>query len=245
MALVLQMRKVFISVFFFGQSIFASEFAELDRLVDCPTAGLLGKGRYAVGLRLFEDGGVLTKVQAGALKRLTIGLSFGARHLIGRGTIDWQPRAEVEARYRAVEESEEFPAIVLGYESQGYGSYVSGNYENRPKGFFGVLSKNYMSGFGQFGLHAGLSFSSVENYESEPSGWFGLDKGLNEDLSAVFEYEIPIDDLVSGAGIVNIGLNWVLSSVLHIRIFGKDMLLHDGLHSEPSRELAVVYTENF
>ena len=102
-----------------------------------------------------------------------------------------------------------------------------------------------MSGFGQFGLHAGLSFSSVENNESEPRGWFGLDKGLNKDLSAVCEYEIPIDDLVSGAGILNVGLNWVLSSVLHIRIFGKDMLLHDGLHSEPSRELAVVYTENF
>ena len=232
-------------MFFLVQPLLGLDSAELDRLIDCPTAGLLGKGRYAVGLRLFADGGVLTKVQAGALKRLTIGLSFGARHLIGRGTIDWQPRAEVEVRYRVIEESEVFPALALGYDSQGYGPNLLGNYENKPKDFFGVLSKNYMSAFGQFGLHAGFNVSSEANSGSEPRGWFGIDKGLNEDLSALFEYEMPLNNLDDANGVINIGVNWILSSVLHIRIFGKDMLLRDKLHSDSSRELAIVYSENF
>ena len=42
----------------------AAERAELARLIDSPTAGLVGKGRFAVGLRLFPDGGVLGQVQA-------------------------------------------------------------------------------------------------------------------------------------------------------------------------------------
>ena len=245
MVLAFQIRKIVILMFVLVQPLLGLDSAELDRLIDCPTAGLLGKGRYAVGLRLFADGGILTKVQAGALKRLTIGLSFGARHLIGRGKIDWQPRAEVEVRYRAIEESEVFPALALGYESQGYGPNISGSYENKPKGFFGVLSKNYMSAFGQFGLHAGFNFSSEANTGSEPRGWFGLDKGLNEDLSALFEYEMPLNDIDSAKGALNIGVNWILSSVLHIRMFGKDVLLRDKLHSGTSRELAIVYSENF
>ena len=245
MVLAFRIREILVIVIFSVQPLFASEFAELDRLVDCPTAGLLGKGRYAVGLRLFADGGVLTKVQAGALKRLTIGLSFGARHLIGRGDIDLQPRAEVAARYRAIEESETFPALALGYESQGYGPFKSGNYENKPRGFFGVISKNYMSTFGQFGLHAGVNFSSDENKGSQPRGWAGLDKQVNQDLSVLFEYELPFNDLDRGKGVLNIGVNWTLSSVLHIRMFSKDVLPRDKSHSDPSRELAVIYTENF
>ena len=240
-----RIRNILMVVFFSVQPLFASEFAELDRLVDCPTAGLLGKGRYAVGLRLFADGGVLTMVQAGVLKRLTIGLSFGGRHLIGRGDIDWQPRAEVATRYRFIEESETFPALAVGYESQGYGPFKSGSYENKPRGFFGVISKNYISTFGQFGLHLGANFSSDENVESGPRGWAGLDKRVNEDLSALLEYELPLNDLDRSKGVINVGISWTLSSVLHIRIFGKDMLGDGKLYPDQSRELAVIYTENF
>ena len=93
------------------ESAAAAERAELSRIVDSPTAGLVGKGYYAVGLRLFAGGGVLGQVQAGALKRLTIGLSFGGREVIGQGAIDWNPRVEVAARYRMIEESATWPAV--------------------------------------------------------------------------------------------------------------------------------------
>ena len=43
----------------FCASAVAAERAELARIVDSPTAGLVGKGYYAVGLRLFAGGGVL------------------------------------------------------------------------------------------------------------------------------------------------------------------------------------------
>ena len=52
-----------------------AEQAELTRLVDSPTAGLIEKGRYAMNMRLFANGGVAGCLQAGGLQRLSIGLS--------------------------------------------------------------------------------------------------------------------------------------------------------------------------
>ena len=65
-----------------------------------PAAGLIEKGRFGLNLRLFPRGGVLGQIDAGVLKRLSIGLSYGGVDVIGDDSIDWYPRVEVAARYR-------------------------------------------------------------------------------------------------------------------------------------------------
>ena len=67
----------------------AGEVPEPTRLVDSPTAGLTEKGRFGLNLRLFPRGGVMGQVDAGVLKRLSIGLSYGGVDVIGDGSIDW------------------------------------------------------------------------------------------------------------------------------------------------------------
>jgi len=224
----------------------AAERAELARLIDSPTAGLIGKGRYGVGLRLFPDGGVLGQVQAGALKRLTIGLSFGGQQVIGQGPVDWQPRVEVAARYRAIEESAAWPALVVGYETQGYGAYRNGRYQIKSKGFYLALSKNYASSFGQFGIHAGANISREEEGGDGLTGWVGADKSINEDLALLGEYELarneegPADE-----GLFNVGARWLVAPQLKIAFFFKNVLGRGVGNPDPSRELAVVYTEEF
>lgn len=230
---------------FFCVNAVAAERAELSRLVDSPTAGLVGKGYYAVGLRLFAEGGVLGQVQAGALKRLTIGLSFGGREIIGRGAVDWNPRVEVAARYRVIEESTTWPAAVLGYETQGYGIYARERYENKSKGFFLALSKNFMSSLGQFGIHAGANMSRETVDGEEISGWFGVDKSLNEDLSFLGEYEWARNDVSDEVGYLNAGARWAVAPQLKVALFFKNLLRRGIGEPEPSRELTVLYTEEF
>ena len=221
----------------------AADSAELARLVDSPTAGLVGKGYYAVGMRLFAEGGLLGQVQAGALKRLTIGLSFGGRQVIGQGAVDWNPRVEVAARYRVIEESVTWPALVLGYETQGYGAYDRERYTNKSKGFYLALSKNFTSALGQFGVHAGANMSRETTDGEEVSGWIGADKSINEDLSLLGEYELGRNDGSDEVGYLNVGARWAVAPQLKISLFFKNVLQRGLANPEPSRELAVVYTE--
>ena len=228
-----------------------AEDPELIRLIDCPTAGVLDKGSFGLDLRLCAGGGVLGQVTAGVVKRLTIGISYGGERLIGNRGIEWYPRVEAAARYRLVEESPVWPALVLGYETQGYGAYRSKRYQIKSKGAYVVLSKNYLSPLGQFGVHAGGNLSrETGDGDEDPSAWVGVDKSLNEDLSLVAEYDLALNDDSNsspgtGTGYLNLGARASVGSQVSVCVYLKDVLGNGRANPDPSRELAVVYTENF
>ena len=76
-----------------------------------------------------------------------------------------------------------------------------------------AASKNYVSGFGQFGVHAGINWSRESDDDDGASGWVGIDKTINEELSAVAEYDFALNDnddesLGSGRGYLNAGAHW-------------------------------------
>ncbi|MDA0334791.1 MAG: hypothetical protein O2782_06485 [bacterium] len=230
---------------------------ELVRLVDSPTAGLVDKGRFAVDMRLFPQGGLSGQLQAGIMRRLTIGLSFGGEGIIGNDPIDWYPRVEAAARYRILEESEALPALAVGYETQGFGPRVGERYQVKSKGFFLAASKNYVSGLGQFGVHAGINWSNETTDDDGPNGWVGIDKTINEELSVVTEYDFGLNDnaddsLGSGRGFLNAGAYWSPAKGLSLGILLKNVLKNGdesgasgGPDPDMSRELAVRYTEMF
>lgn len=228
-----------------------AESAELTRLVDSPTAGLISKGHIGCHMRLFHDGGVMAEVAAGALRRLTIGVSYGGEGIIGDRSIDWYPRLEAGVRYRAVEESQRWPALVLGYETQGYGAYSDKRYEVKSKGLFVCMSKNYLSGLGQFGLHLGANLSREDgDGNSDPSGWIGLDKQINDEVQLVGEYDLALNDGAGGAtgvddGYLNAGARWALAPQLAIGVYLKNLLRRGPGHPDFPRELSVQYTEEF
>lgn len=231
--------------------------SELVRLVDNPTAGLVDKGRFAVDMRMFPEGGLVGQLQAGIMRRLTIGLSFGGEGVIGNDPIDWYPRVEAAARYRVLEESEALPAFAVGYETQGYGPRAGDRYQVKSKGFFVAASKNYVSGFGQFGVHAGINWSRESDDDDGASGWVGIDKTINEELSAVAEYDFALNDnddesLGSGRGYLNAGAHWSPVQGLSLGFLLKNILENGdesgtvgGPDPDMSRELSVRYTEMF
>ena len=233
------------------------EVPEPTRLVDSPTAGLVEKGHFGVDLRLFPAGGVLGQINAGALRRLSIGLSFGGVDVIGDDRIDWYPRVEVAARYRVIDESQGLPALTVGYETQGYGPYHNGRYQFKSKGFFAAASKNYMSGLGQFGVHGGVNMSRENDDDGDLSGWVGADKSVNEELTVVGEYDFALNDndsdsLGSGKGFLNAGAYWAAVPNVSIGLVLKNILKNgdeDGLSGGPdpdmTREISIRYTEEF
>ena len=236
----------------------AGEVRELTRLVDSPTAGLVDKGRFGVDLRLFPGGGVLGQLDAGVMRRLAIGISYGGQGIIGDDTIDWYPRVETAVRYRIIEESTALPALTIGFETQGYGAYGEDRYQIKSKGLYLALSKNYLSSMGQFGVHGGFNLTREEKDDGDLSGWVGMDKAINEELSMVAEYDFAFNDnnseaLGSGRGYLNLGAYWSAVPNIRIGLQLKNMLGNGdedrgrlgGPDGDMSREISVQYTEEF
>ncbi len=237
--------------------------AEPVRLVDSPTAGLTSKGRFGIDLRLFSNGGVIGEVNAGILKRIAIGLSFGGTEIIGDDAVSWYPRVEAAARYRVIEESSAMPGVAIGYETQGYGAYEENRYQIKSKGLFAAFSKNYSSAVGQFGLHAGINLTREDADDGDLSGWLGVDKRIGRQLSIVGEYDLAINDngddtLGSGKGYLNFGAYWSAVPNIGIGILLKNVLrnrdapesgdpVYQLLSADPdiSREISIRYTEEF
>ena len=147
--------------------------------------------------------------------------------MFGSGEIDWYPRVEIQAKYRLIDENVGFPAIALGYSSQGYGEYSSEleRYAVKSKGFYGVLSKNYAL-FEGLGLHAGyaVSLEGKEEDEGEPDFFLGATLSFNRDLMILAEYDLPIsndsiaESLDEGNGYFNIGVRFRLMDQIYIEV---------------------------
>lgn len=215
--------------------------------VDTPTAGLMQRGTYSFGVRLSPGGGMLGELDLGIFERFELGVSYGGMNIIGSGDVDWYPRVEFQAKYRLIDETVGFPAVAIGYNSQGYDAYDSEleRYEIKSRGFYGVLSKNY-NFFGELGLHAGygVSFEGKDEDEGEPTFFLGLTKSLNPDLMIMVEYDLPISNdniarsLDEGEGFLNAGFRMRLVESIFIEVDWRN--LNENARNN-NRTIRIVY----
>ena len=226
----------------------AAKWTELTSLVDSPTAGLVRKGYYAVNVRLFADGGTVGRLHVGVLKRLSVGVSFGGEQLIGTGAVDWYPRVAVAARCRIIEEGYTWPALLLGFDSQGIGPYRDQRYQVKSKGIYLVMSKNCTSMLGELGVHAGVNVSREDADDGDWSAWLGIDKSLR--FIALFaEYDLGrnngLQDQGVAEGYLNIGGAWTVAPQLRVAYYLKNALESDHFGSQSIRELSATYRRKF
>ncbi|MBU1650930.1 YjbH domain-containing protein, partial [bacterium] len=205
---------------------------EIQSLIDQPTAGSLEKGEYGFDVRFFPQGGTLVGLQAGMFSRFMIGVSYGGVNIIGNGQPEWNELPGVLVKYRVFEESD-FPALSIGFDSQGYGMYYdfADRYEFKAKGLFAVISKNYSMGYlGFLGIHGGVNYNTFENDDDRNvTGFMGLDKSINDQISVLAEYSLGFDDDAAGAlgrdrGYLNAGVRWVFAGQLGVEFNFKDIL---------------------
>ena len=173
------------------------------------------------------DGGAVGRLHVGVLKRLSVGVSFGGEQLIGTGAVDWNPRVGLAARCRIIEEGYTWPALLLGFDSQGIGPYRDQRYQVKSKGIYLALSKNYTSMLGELGVHAGVNMSREDANYGDWSAWLGIDKSLR--FMALFaEYDLGrnngLQDQSVGEGYLNVGGAWTITPQLRVAYYLKNAL---------------------
>ena len=225
-----------ITVSVYGQgSAGADASIETRYVIDVPTAGLIAHGNIALDADFFEAGGVMTRVSFGAFDRMLFGLSYGGSHLIGTDVADWNNAPGVLFKIRIVDESTDFPALALGFDSQGKDTYISSlhRYAIKSAGFFAVASKNYQA-YGSLCFHGGANYSLERSDGDDNINFFGgVEKTFGPFLSMVGEYNVGLNDsnhdaLGKGRGYLNAGLRSSLGSGLTFAFSLKDILQNQG-----------------
>ncbi len=264
--MIIQHRMFSISLIIFVAILAGNVFAQTPeaaqreplRIIDMPTAGINHRGEFNTDLRVYPDGGVLANMGIGLFRRMMFGLSYGGTNVVGRGKIDGNKLPGLLVKYRLWEETVPLPAFALGYDNQGTGRWSDSlnRYEYKAPGLFIAASKNFKLGDDKnFGLHAVISWNSAETKDDRGvTGSLGTDISLNEELVAVGEYNMALDDnkknvygqyatLGKGKGYFNVGLRWAISKI-YLQFELKDILGNRVNTSSPDRSVSISFADN-
>ena len=238
-------------------------------LVTIPTAGTLPRGSFTLETLLINNGGVVPRLSVGFTDNFSFGMSFGVQNLIGVNKPSINKTApEVQIKYRVFDESEKWPALVYGLDTQGRGIFhgidsitsindtaiTLNRYDQKAWGMYLVFSKNWNL-LGNLGIHGGISKSLSENDDGDkdPNVFFGFDKELNRSFSFLVEYDAALNDndhtlnditFGRGKGYLNTGIRWAISSNMMLEINFND--INQNTEAEfTNREVKVMYSESF
>ncbi|MEW5798158.1 MAG: hypothetical protein AB1728_04040 [Bacteroidota bacterium] len=250
------MKKVIVTVLLILVSSFgiaqnsAGDAANIEPryIIDTPTAGLLKRGAFSFESNFFQDGGVMFGLYAGALDRLTFGVSYGGVGIIGKNKVTTQKLPGVMVKYRLIDETEVMPAIAFGFDSQGKETYIDSleRFTIKSKGIFIAGSKNYtMLGFLSF--HGGVNWSMEKKDGDKDMNIFaGIEKSIGQELSFLAEYDFAFNDnhgqaFGKGNGYLNAGLRWSLASGLTLGFDLKNIVKNQNNVTFANRTLKVEY----
>jgi len=231
-------------------------------LVDMPTAGTLPRAYYSIGFRFYPNGGALARTDIGLSNRLMLGISYGAEDVISNREPNWNPRIEFNVKFRLIDELEVFPAVTVGFCSQGLGGWNSDldRYTYKSRGFYGVLSRSFYFYSWTSGWHAGLNYSlenDIDN-ETDVNLFGGFDATFKYNLALLVEYDAALDDNKSklpngepntvsghGRGYLNGSIKWLVAENLEIEFLIKDLLVNRPESDTFTRAVRLTYIERF
>lgn len=197
-------------------------------LIDCPTANISPKRSLEMTFRSFSNGGTLFGMSIAIRDNLMILGSFGGENLLGEGTIRWNPSPGVGFRYQVSYENFQWPALSIGFDSQGFDAWQdsTGRFRIKSKGFYAAMSKNYSALF-DLGIHGGINYSLERgDGDSDINIFLGMNWNINAELAVHGEYDFAINDngprsMGGGKGYLNAGGRWYFVQAL----FGKRLFI--------------------
>lgn len=216
-------------------------------IVDMPTAGVLSKSKYAINLYAFANNGIVAEWSIAPLANLNIGASFGGTHITGAGTPVWQDLPGFHLRFRPIDETHSFPAILLGASTQGRGIYSPEHeqFQVQSPGVFAVASKSFRWA-GTLALHGGIHYS----FEPSPANrvvnpYIGIEKSIGSPCAIHLEYNAGLyakhSPLVQEGGLLNAAVRYSLGQGFTLELQLQDILLHYRQAQHSTRTLAIEY----
>ncbi|GAF93003.1 unnamed protein product [marine sediment metagenome] len=186
------------------------------------------------------------------MNRVMASVYYGGENFIGEGEVNWNPQIGFEMRIRIIEESFAFPAVSIGFNSQGYGGYrkTLKRYTYKSKGFYTVVSRNYYL-LGNLGLHIGANKSlEKEDKDKDINIFFGFDKGFPGGLELLAEYDFAFNDnenlsFGKGNGYLNSALKWSVTGGFSVTFIFRNIARNKKFTSGVGREIKISYVRNF
>ena len=239
-----------LSILFILLIISISSFAfELNTLIDTPTAGILQQGEAEITAKIYKDNGLLIGTKVGLFPRFMFGVNYGAEEIVGNADPKWHERVEFNAKIRLMDESNQLPAIALGYDSQGHGNYNDHRYDIKSKGVYLTASKNFFL-LGNLGIHGGINYSlETEDKDDEPNLFIGFDKTIGDMIVILAEYDSGWNDnetnLVKGRGFFNASVDLHFTEALVLKVSFYDLMLNLEDTQGCDRSITLIYNMTF
>jgi len=224
---------------------------EYRYLIDMPTAGVLEKGVVGVTTEMLPAGVLIAVIEAGVFENVSIGISYGGANLIGSGKVDWYNWPGVTIRARLINETTLIPAIALGFDSQGKGTYddSTDRFVIKSPGFFAAVSKNF-DFLGYMSLHGTVNYSLEGNDgDNFVDLRTGVEKTLGSSFSLLVEYDFAFNDnntdFASGKGYLNTGIRWSPGQGFTVGFDLRDLLSNkSSSNNAADRSLKIEFIKN-
>ena len=231
-------------------------------LVDMPTAGTLPRAYYSISAHFYPNGGALGYTDIGLSNRLTMGISFGGEDIIYNKSPNWSPSIEFNIKFRMIDELEYFPAVSVGFSSQGHGAWNEAmqRYTFKSRGFYLVASRSFYFYEWTSGWHVGLNYSLENDVDDEKDVNFflGFDATFRYNLALLLEWDAALNDDRSslpngspytfagkGRGYLNFSIKWLFTENLEIEAVLKDLLENRRESETFTREIRLTYIDKF
>lgn len=190
--------------------------------IDQPVPISLGHAEYYASARLWGSGGVMVRFGIGLFNRLTLGMSYGGDSIFGRATpgLYGRHRPDFQARLAILQEEGYVPNLLLGFENQGYDSYLpqpQDVYEVREKGVYLCAGKTVDA----IRTHCQLGVS----YWKGLDGFLALNALLTDQAELIAEYDPAFNDTTDrNRGYLNFGIGWTFAERIRVVLALRDIL---------------------
>lgn len=167
--------------------------APMIEAVDIPTADVLDAATFATTFRFYSEGGLVSRLLIGPFRRVNLGISFDAQHVIGGGEPD-ATTPDVFFKLRFFDGTDILPALALGYDSQGYiFQQPQKRFLHEEKGMYLVGSHEFL--LPDMELHAGMNVPQLDK-DAKLYGFFGMSWRFVPAFALMTEY----DNIRNGPG---------------------------------------------
>ncbi|MGQ9701254.1 MAG: hypothetical protein ACUVQT_02220 [bacterium] len=222
---------MFLTLLFFGMY-----------LIDQPDIVFLNHGDYTVQLRFGPVGEIIGYTHIGLWDRFSFGVSYGASNLIGAGNPEFYGQPGIQARVLLIEQSLMIPAIIVGFDNQGYGKYDSARYDIMSKGLYVQIGETFAYPGLKIAPNLGINYSFEQEHRFDM--FAGIRFGIGS-TNIIIDYSPNFfDDKDQNKGYLNTGIRLVFYEQLFFEFALRDMLDNSNRAQQLNRMIKIGYRAN-